>query len=178
MRSNWIRLVEKALLLFDIQFTENSTLFKVKTKNRYGQKYKENWEEYMQNCQSPRLTFYKSVKKSYVFEEYLNLSTFQWRKHITKLRCSSHTLQIEKGRHIQQDREERLCDVCSLNEIETEDHLLLRCTLYDFLRTKYNINTNTDCSTIFTDTLPNVLGQFLIDAFALRKDRLDNPLQF
>ena len=42
MRSNWIHLVEKALLLFDIQFTENNTLFKIKTKNRYGQKYKEN----------------------------------------------------------------------------------------------------------------------------------------
>ena len=177
MRSNWIRLVEKALLLFEIEFTENSTLFKTKTKNRYGQKYKENWEEYMPNCESPRLIFYKSVKKSCDFEEYLNLPNFRWRKHITKLRCSSHTLQIEKGRHIRQDREERLCNVCSLNEIETEDHLLLRCTLYNNLRTKYNINTNTDCHTIFTNTPHNVVGQFLVDAFAIRKDRLDNPLQ-
>ena len=71
MRSNWIHLVEKALLLFDIQFTERSTLFKIKTKNRYGQKYKENWEEYMTNYQSPKVAFYKSLKKSCVFEEYL-----------------------------------------------------------------------------------------------------------
>ena len=101
------------------------------------------------------------------------MANFQWRKCISKLRCSSHILQIEKGRHTNQPRVKRLCRLC-MGEIETEDHLLIRCTFYNDLRTKYNITTHTDSKTLFMTTPPTVLGQFLEDAFEIRNEEMEN----
>ena len=175
MRSNWIIMIEKLLNIFEIQFTENNKLFKTKSKKNYDLKYIEYWENNLINFDAPRLHFYRYVKKSFGYEGYLDIGNFQWRKSISKLKCSSHILQIEKGRHINQPREERLCKLCNLNEIETEEHLLLRCTFYDTLRTKYDMTTNTDSNTLLTNTPANVMGQYLTDAFATRKEALENP---
>ena len=102
------------------------------------------------------------------------LVNFHLRKCISKLRCSSHILQIEKGRHTNQPRAERLCRFCNLGEIETEDHLLIRCTFYKALRTKYNITSYSDSKILFTTTPPNVIGQFLAEAFETRKEKIEN----
>ena len=80
------------------------------------------WDNSIKNLDIPRLDFYKKVKTSFGYEEYLNISHFEWRKGIAKLRCSSHILQVEKGRHINQPREQRICRLCNSNEIETEEH--------------------------------------------------------
>ena len=47
-----------------------------------------------------------------------------------------------KGRHVNQPREERICKLCEVNEMETEDHLLVR--FYNILRTKGNLTGQTD----------------------------------
>ena len=51
---------------------------------------------------------------------YLNISDFQIRKAITKIRCSDHVLEIEKGRHRKIPRADRICKFCDKNSIETE----------------------------------------------------------
>ena len=45
---------------------------------------------------------------------------------------------IEKGRHFHPKipPEQRLCKLCSLNEVEDEFHFMLKCTFYKDLRTK------------------------------------------
>ena len=52
------------------------------------------------------------------------------------MRISAHPLRIEKTRYHKSrlDRSERLCQYCSLEKIENEQHFLLECSLYNTLR--------------------------------------------
>ena len=170
IRSNWIRTIEKLLNVFEIQFYENKAKFKSNNKQTCHLKYKEYWGNNLVNVDTPRLYFYKSLKNSFGYELYLDMNNFHWRKSISKLRCSSHILQIEKGRHTNQPREERICKLCDKGEIETEDHLLLTCSRYNTLRTKYYLNGHTDSNVLFLNTPPEVIGKFLTEAFEIRKN--------
>ena len=51
------------------------------------------------------------------------------RQAIAKLRCSSHILEIERGRHTNPKTPvaERLCCIC--HEIEDEKHFVLHCSI-------------------------------------------------
>ena len=61
------------------------------------------------------------------------------RKTLTMYRLSDHRLAIETGRHRQtwQPREDRLCQLCPQRQVETETHFLLKCGVYEDLRTKF-----------------------------------------
>ena len=51
---------------------------------------------------------------------------------------------IEKGRHINIDRDYRFCQYClnrNVYTVETEQHFLIICPLYDDLRQKYFIDS-------------------------------------
>lgn len=62
------------------------------------------------------------------FPEYLRIS-------FTRLRTSSHKLKIETGRWSRIERERRLC---TCGEVQTEEHVLLFCSLTKFIRDKYS----------------------------------------
>ena len=99
LRSTWIRTIEKLLVFFQITYTENSNKFKAITKKLVEQKYIMKWEDTLLNTDKARLEFYKSIKRNFGYENYLDMNNFELRKGIAKLRCSSHTLDIEIGRH-------------------------------------------------------------------------------
>ena len=59
---------------------------------------------------------------------------------MSKLRCSTHDLAIETGRHHNVKREHRLCMYCNIFDIEVvedEYHFLASCPLYADLRDLY-----------------------------------------
>ena len=58
-------------------------------------------------------------------------------KSLAKIRCVSHKLEIEKGRHKHVPRSERLCMSCNLRVIEDEYHVILICPKYLDLRTLF-----------------------------------------
>ena len=60
-----------------------------------------------------KLTFLKQVKQNHNFESYLHINNFENRRAITKLRTSSHKLEIETGRYNKILREERVCKNCT-----------------------------------------------------------------
>ena len=71
-------------------------------------------------------------------EQYLNFQLDNKFKYsLTRFRTSSHDLEIEKGRYNRIRREDRLCKLCNLNQIETEYHFLLICPFYRDLRLQY-----------------------------------------
>lgn len=85
-------------------------------------------------------TLYAYVKTSFGMENYLNLlSCKSSRICLTKLRISAHKLRIESARYGRNrlERQERICQVCDINEIEDEFHFVLKCKAYKVLRTKY-----------------------------------------
>ena len=63
------------------------------------------------------------------------------------MRCSSHKLMIEKGRYINLERNQRVCSVCNLNDIEDEFYFILRCPTYN------NVRKNTSNKDIVLDNL-------------------------
>ena len=85
---------------------------------------------------SSKLEYYASVKSDFVWENYLDHSyNFNARRSTAQIRCSSHKLRIETGRHQKIDRQERICLYCqehdSRSMIDDENHLLHSCSIGD-----------------------------------------------
>ena len=120
------------------------------------------------------MRFYETIKTNYAFEKYLELHNFNHRRILTKIRCSDHRLEIEKGRHRKVPREDRICRLCTVNEIETEDHFLNKCKFYDYFKIKYDFcGTNITSEMIENKNLEKI-GQYLCDTFTEREKQLES----
>ncbi|KAJ7296952.1 hypothetical protein O6H91_Y088500 [Diphasiastrum complanatum] len=71
---------------------------------------------------------------------------------IGQLRVSSHQLAIEMGRYTDTPRPQRICQLCSMQEVEDESHFIFRCPIYYEIRGRYYC--------LYRDT-PLSLGSFL-----------------
>ena len=118
---------------------------------------------------SSKLTFYNSCKSKFARESYLDVTKgFSRRYSTTKLRISSHDLEIECGRYNNISRENRICKWCNssmgLKLLEDENHVLHTCDLYADLRAKLIKNLNNSPQ---VDTINNTIEP-------LSKLKLDN----
>ena len=85
----------------------------------------------------PILRTYYLFKDDFCLESYLiNINDYVVRKSLSKLRMSSHSLEIENGRHKNPKVpvDQRICNKCVLNVIEDEFHFLVICPKYDNIR--------------------------------------------
>ena len=103
------------------------------------------WEYEKSN--SSKLSFYNTVKSKFARETYLDvIKGFSRRYSTTKMRISSHDLEIERGRYNNTPRDKRTCHWCKVSLgseiIEDEKHVLHICDLYADLRTKLITNLN------------------------------------
>ena len=106
--------MEKFLGFFDL--TENIgklKFFKNGGRSNTREKYRGFWKGSLEVPPS-RLLFYSSLKCEPGFEEYLNVENFHNRRSIAKIRLSDHHLGIEKGRHNDVSRVERICKMYPL----------------------------------------------------------------
>ena len=162
LRTNWICTIEKLLNLF--QLTNNTDT--VNKFNNYAKKNAQEiyttWWENNTRAVTSRLEFYNTIKDDLKFEEYLNIPEFHIRKGITKIRCSDHILEIEKGRHLKIPRADRICKFCSKNAIESEVHFLTECDYYDDI--KRVCGTKLTLLNLFHKTNLESLGKFIISA--------------
>ena len=169
LRTNWIRTIE--VLVNTLELTDkigNHSKFMGAAKSAVDKGYQKWWKTVLQDSEQSRLSFYKKVKSEFEMENYLNITNFQQRRHISKLRCSDHGLEIEKGRHKNTPRNERLCKLCKSGQIEDEEHFLLDCSLYSTLRLKYNFEHINEVTDFFTGDTLNTLGKYLKEAFEVR----------
>ena len=77
-------------------------------------------------------------KSEFGMEEYLNkITDLRYRNALTRLRTSSHTLEIERGRYTTPKTpvSDRLCISC--NVIENEFHFLINCKPYCDMRDEF-----------------------------------------
>ena len=105
---------------------------------------------------------------------------------ITKLRLSSHRLEIEVGRWKKLTREERICRSCELGKVENETHFLFECSrymqkrilMYNFITEKVGIDMrkeheqfNNRRSLFITGELStsNALGKYIYECFCERQ---------
>ena len=77
----------------------------------------------------------------YELEPERYLDSLNIRKYLvafSRLRCSNHVLEIERGRHANLNMADRVCTLCQHSYIlEDEFHFIMQCTAYRELRKKY-----------------------------------------
>ena len=85
----------------------------------------QNWFSQIEN--SSRCEFYGVFKREFKLESYLlNLSPYE-REVLTKSRCCNLKLPIETGRWESIPRDNRLCQLCNLQNIGNEYNYLFEC---------------------------------------------------
>lgn len=152
------------------EYTGNPLLIQL-SKLTGKQFYKTKWEEKIISIDQSRLKFYKQVNLDLAPAQYTRLPFYQ-RKVIAKLRCSSHELEIERGRHKKKIRESRLCLMCPDKAIEDENHFLSHCVAYTAQRIRHGYTDKTPIE-IMNDIDQNNLSFYLSKAFDLRKKHLE-----
>ena len=136
--------------------------YKKTTKNNIIKYYKTSWKSKLTDPNLTRLKVYKVINSEFITTKHLDLP-FRMRKMISKIRCSDHPLEIEKGRHLNIPRDERTCKVCTDGVIEDEEHFLLKCEVYQTLRVKYHMYEHNIQDFLNTENQGN-LAKYIIDA--------------
>jgi hypothetical protein len=100
-----------------------------------------------------KFTLYQNIYKEYKLQNYLLLQNSVYKQTISRLRTSTHKLQIETGRHCKPKtpRQDRKCKRCNMNTIEDETHFLLYCTSLNSHRSALYKSLETDI-TLLSDT--------------------------
>ena len=129
---------------------------------------------------SPKVSFYQYIVDNFALQTYLCKPINPiYMKYISKFRLSSHLLKIESGRFVNELRSQRICDKCSLNDIEDEFHFILVCPAYRILRVKYIKQCYYLRPSVFkliqllsTNNVSELckLGKFLFEAYKLRNN--------
>ena len=86
-------------------FTYYFNILKIRVRDQYMQQF---FGTISNNARLQKYSVYKTV---FSFEEYLNVLTPKHRIVMSKFRYSSHKLMIEQGRHLNIDRENRICQI-------------------------------------------------------------------
>ena len=134
----------------------------------------------------PILKTYNFIKTRYGTEPYLyKVKNFKYRTAIAKLRTSSHSLEIERGRYTKPKTpaHQRLCSMCKT--VEDEFHFIMECEcnselrhgLFDKMSNQYKIfvELNQLEKFIYLFTLEDNqaltwLGKFIYKSFEIRLD--------
>jgi hypothetical protein len=90
-----------------------------------------------------------------------------------QLRVGSHRLRIETDHHIPQT--DRICQMCHLQEPETEMHLIFRCPIYYEIRGRYHClfrDSGGSLSTFFRYQDQRCLALFIREIFSHRSQFL------
>jgi len=120
--------------LWLLQNTTNISIHHIKQRiiDIYHQTWKTSVDE------SNRLSTYSWYKRVLTQDIYLDkIHIRKFKIAFTRFRVSSYYLFIEKGRHFNINRTDRLCIYCHMNVLENECHFLLVCPFYNNLRKQY-----------------------------------------
>ena len=99
----------------------NEVSFIQMLKERLTDIYLQTWRTGV--SESDKLRTYRSFKFNLATEKYLTVVTnYKFRKSLTKLRCSNHSLRIESDRKNNIDYENRICNLCINGKVENEFH--------------------------------------------------------
>ena len=109
-----------------------SQLHQMWNKNVVNESFKRKWAHMLPDISSnPLLRTYITLKSEFKIEPFLcKIKIPKYRVAFAKLRASSHSLEIERGRHSKPKTpiNSRLCHFCEI--IEDEPHFLITCPAY------------------------------------------------
>ena len=141
---------------------------------------------------SSKMRTYGILKSEVREEPYLRtVRNVKDRISMTKFRLSNHTLMIEKGRHQNLERHDRICPLCPL--VEDEIHFLTKCVAYRYIRrdllaeveqvTKIRNTKYMEEKTLFKillerDDIAEIVAKYLTKSMELRDFLMENHRQF
>ena len=132
---NWCSYVKVILGKVDLlaHFHDKTPVNLKDIENRLLERHTVEWSNKLQNVS--KLRTYRQFKSLYSTEKYLlsNLTKLE-RSHFAQFRCGILPLRVETGRYAGLSVQDRLCNICNLNETEDEIHFLFKCPCYDDLR--------------------------------------------
>ena len=100
-------------------------------------RYKVDWSIKARN--SIKLRTYIKFKFEHSLEEYLfYIPDTRWMKALSRIRMSSHMLDIEQGRHVKPQKlplEQRICQRCTSKSVDDEIHFIITCSYFATQRT-------------------------------------------
>ena len=124
--------------VWDFQGVGNEQAFLVEFKKRTKDIFVQDWHSRLE--ESTRARFYNTVA-NFGYQSYLDsINIEKFRISLSKLRLSSHRLEVEVGRWVKPRAitlNNRKCKLCGV--LEDEFHFVLECTLYIELRKTYII---------------------------------------
>ena len=112
----------------------------------------------------------------------LNIDKYE-KSFLSQLRYGILPLRIETGRFCNEKREERICVNCDTNNVETVEHFLFECPMYDtqrlqFINSVQNSIDNWDnityeeCLKQLFEVKPRALGKYVKEIFLYRRGKL------
>ena len=108
--------------------------------NRIRDHFTQHWFANINN--SSKLEYYCQFKTEFKMEKYVeSISNDKLRSELAAFRLSAHNLDIERGRHINVPRENRICRLYSMSMVESELYFLLVCPRYSDIRRDLLPNT-------------------------------------
>jgi hypothetical protein len=127
-RGDWSTEVHRILTSVDMEdsfINKESCNIKCLT-TKLKENYKIEWSHKI--TEKPKLRLYKTFKPEMETERYVssNISRSE-RSFLAQLRFGILPIHLETGRFNRKPLEERLCYICNNNEIEDEEHFLLKC---------------------------------------------------
>ncbi len=135
---NWSTYTEELLKELDLgehwerqEVRERKKEWNEKIRRRIQTREEAHW--WMKVEESAKLRTYRTVKNKLIWEEYLKIDDEKGRKEMAKIRSGTNELRIETGRYEDLREEERQCWF-GCDEIEDEEHFLMKCNMYDDIR--------------------------------------------
>ena len=119
---------------YQLSIGTKTSSFRHTVKNHINEHFMNDLKTYVAIvAMNPILRTYNLFKPDFKFQTYLELvKDGHYRHELTKFRTSSHTLEIERGRHTNTEVNERLCAYCE--RIDDEKHFILYCDVIDYER--------------------------------------------
>ena len=132
-RNSWCKIIDYLLTYTDTKptFTLEAIMSKPKIfieEFKLICKYQYYWKEVVNSTKETKFNFYKTIKKNYYFERYLDVLDKEKRVSISRIRMSNHSFPIKRMRYTKTKQGERICTICNLNQVGNEMHYLLYCT--------------------------------------------------
>lgn len=186
-KTNWAYKVKHLLDQFGFSYVWDSPstvdmktfhlIFGERVKDVFIQKW------YTAISSSTKYNTYSAYKQNFTFEKYMDLLPSKYRISLSKLRLSSHKLQIEIGRYSRNDRNQRVCLICNSGDIEDEYHFIIVCPVYNQLRSLYikryyysrpSVYKFTEMMNSNKKIVIKNVAKFIYNAFNLRLSLLNN----
>ena len=178
MNTNWCKTIQVLNSSFNLHSKHiNPKIFPNVMKKKITSDFIKYWKNRISNPEmEKKLSLYSDIKQKFDIEPYMNLP-FRDRQIISKIVGSSHTLQIETGRHRDKPRKDRLCKICDLKQVEDEEHFMTECPAYNKIRLDFFGKEKLIAKKMLLEIDPAIMAAFLRSIYRKRQKLVEEKPQ-